>query len=91
MTDFVYHTDGILCDDGTIIAIRYIESMRFDISEDQAIVDKLKGDSFVYVTMVSGKEYTVSLQSLTKDHARIYTLEELRSGLLNSWQKYIKG
>lgn len=56
--DFLYF-DGA----SSAIALKFVESMRYPLCEQDLIVAKLNDDLFIEVGMVSGKEYTISVKT----------------------------
>jgi len=60
----LYGDHSIYTDEGEIIPFKFIESMRFHGTTEDATVDKLKGDVSVSIRTISGKEYTISMIAL---------------------------
>lgn len=91
-SEYIYHHNGIRCDDGTVVALKFIESMKFQTEEADAIVDKLKGDLPLFFRTVSGKEYLVSINQLMSDLGIVnYPKEEVRMAIYTTWSAIIRG
>lgn len=83
----VYPSDVVYTHDGSVIALHYVESMRLTSEEDK-IVDILKGDINLVVSMVSGKEHRISMLKIISEDSR-YTntdCEQLMAAIVDRWK-----
>lgn len=74
--------------DGTIVALRSVESMRFLIDGENATVDKLKDDVTIRIRTVSGMEYDFSAKNCLKQLLRIHRDEnaaDIASAIYKRW------
>lgn len=55
-----YCRDHVLATDGTVILLKFVESMRFNSDPIDQVVDALKGDVTFNIVTISGKEYIIS-------------------------------
>lgn len=91
----VYFNMSIECvvaSDGTIIGIRFIESIKFRKEPDEKIIEILKGDKTAEVTTVSGKMFLISMKYQKVAMANRYSLPdseaEIEQIFFDSWIKY---
>ena len=90
--DAVYHHNGIRCEDGTVVALKFIESMRFQTDIEDAVVDKLKGDLPIFFRTISGKEYIVYVNSIIeREKITNFSKEEVRMSIYKKWSTFLKG
>ena len=89
-SQYIYRFNAVKCDDETVVALKFIESMKHVSSDDQKLLDKLKDDSVLYVTMISGKEYPISMRRLMNHlNVRVFSPDEVRKGIYERWSQII--
>lgn len=85
---------SFLISGNTVIALRHVESIRLPDSEE-TVVDKLKADKSLFITTVSGKEYTISVRDQKEKLGSHYTMEADVDGLINGilvkWELIMRG
>ena len=81
-----YVDDVVHLPTGTIISLAHVESMQAT-SEDDLLIDKLKGDVCIKVTMTSGREHIISTRYITeiKPAFENNKLENIRDEILSRW------
>jgi len=52
----------IVASGNDVIALRHVESFSFGRSDDDALIDKLKGDAVFVIRTVSGLSYSLSVK-----------------------------
>lgn len=57
-----YHLNVVVADDGTVIPLRYIESMNFTRDGEEAVIDKLRDDCAINVVTLSGQKFLISME-----------------------------
>lgn len=62
----VFRPSSIVAEDGTIISLRYVESVSQLSKDEDAVMDKLKDDLTFTVTTVSGYKHTISIKRLVR-------------------------
>jgi hypothetical protein len=62
---FAYRPQVLVTNNGTIVSLRYVESISQVSKEEDAVVDKLKDDLTFSVTTVSGSIHTISIKRLS--------------------------
>ena len=82
----VYNSGTVYLVDGKVIALRFVESMKFPDGGDK-IIDKLKGDRCLEVTMTSGIDYIVSMRAIQKydDRWKDADIDALREAICDRW------
>ena len=87
----VYRLDVVYTETNDIVHLKFIESiaLKTDKAEDEdLVIDRLKGDTFILIRTVSGAEYSVSIErarTLTADET--ITQDELATAIYNKWLK----
>lgn len=71
-----YRPQTLIADDGTIVALRYVESIGQVSKEEDAVVDKLKDDLTFLVTTVSGFNHTISVKRLVNAYNKECTFDD---------------
>ena len=83
----LFTKDFLYLDDQTVIAMQFIESMRFTEGEDLT-ADKLKDDLHLDVVMASSKEYSISVRRQYMNDVRAKpptSIEEMREAIYKKW------
>jgi hypothetical protein len=83
-SEFLSHSNG-----AAVVALKYVESMRYPDGED-ATLDKLKDDLNFEITMISGKEYKISVRD-NFEHLRSEELADAMNSIYNKWRYIISG
>ena len=83
----VYPSDIIFDNDGGLISLHHVESIR-PATEEQRTLDKLKGDATLVLSMVSGKEYSISMLRIKSVDARYANTDcnELMLAIADRWK-----
>jgi DNA-binding transcriptional regulator YhcF (GntR family) len=82
-----YRTGVVYTTTGTVVAMKYIESIGLNADTEEATYNKLRGDSILLIRTTSGAEYVVTAES-TKKHLPDTAGElsnELLQKILNKW------
>jgi len=81
----VFHGHSLVSIKEEIILLKFIESMCF-LQEEDALVDKLKGDISLVVRTISGREHIVSMNTVQKCVGdATFTNKELAYAILEKW------
>ena len=84
-----YRPQSLITDDGTIVSLRYVESISQVSKDEDAVVDKLKDDLTFLITTVSGNKHTISIKRLVKaykkDHHFDNEMHETYLAILDRW------
>ena len=84
-----FRPQSLITDDGTIVSLRYVESISQVSKDEDAVIDKLKDDLTFLVTTVSGNKHTISIQRLVKaykkDHHFDNDMHETYLAILDRW------
>lgn len=83
----VFHGEFLILDDDTVLAIKFIESIKYPDTEAN-VVDVLKNDLHFEVITVSGNRYTVSVNKQNKYGVLINT-SEFRDAIYYRWRHII--
>ena len=59
----IFQKDLLILSDGRVVALRFVESMRFPNDGEDLTIAALKDDLDIELTTISGKEYIVSVRS----------------------------
>lgn len=70
---------------GEKVHLKFVESFREVRSEEDIIIDKLKGDVGVIIRTVSGAEYTLSMNSIKSVVSDKATYNEAFNALAERW------
>jgi len=70
-----YRPSSLISHDGTIVSLRYVESISQVSTEEDAVIDKLKDDLTFTVTTVSGCKHTISIKHLVQTYKRDYSFD----------------
>ena len=90
----LFNKDFLYLDNRAAIALKFVESMRYPSEEEELTIAKLKDDLFLEVTMVSGKEYTISVKSqfYPKDwRIKDEGIDLARSSIFDKWCRILTG
>jgi len=89
-----YQPPFLIVEDGTCIAIKYIESLRYTQDTEDQVIDRLSNDAKFDIRTVSGKEYRISAKLQMDEFGTQYSMttdpEELREEISNKWFYYIR-
>ena len=84
-----FRPQSLITDDGTIVSLRYVESISQVSKDEDAVIDKLKDDLTFLVTTVSGNKHTISIKRLVKaykkDHHFDNDMHETYLAILDRW------
>ena len=84
-----YRPQSLITDDGTIVSLRYVESISQVSKDEDAVIDKLKDDLTFLITTVSGNKHTISIKRLVKaykkDHHFDDEMHETYLAILDRW------
>ena len=84
-----YIHDIVITTLGYYLPLKFIESLKFDLPEDSEIVDKLRGDTTLFIRTTSGYEYEISILQV----AEVFNLDmpnaDIASALLEKWVRAI--
>ena len=84
-----FRSQSLITDDGTIVSLRYVESISQVSKDEDAVIDKLKDDLTFLVTTVSGNKHTISIKRLVKaykkDHHFDNDMHETYLAILDRW------
>ena len=86
-----YHLDTLLVDSRTVLGMKFIESINFPDGVDLT-ADILKDDLHLNVVMISGKEYSISveLQRKALNDGSSWSLDSVRVGIYEKWKSLIR-
>ncbi len=65
-----YRPNALVASDGTIVALKHVESISQCGEDEDAVVDKLKGDLTFVVTTLSGTMHTISVNRLVRAYKK---------------------
>ena len=84
-----FRPNTLVSTNGTIISLRYVESISQISKEEDAVIDKLKDDLTFKITTVSGCEHTISIKRLVKAYKKECTFDtdmhETYLAVLDRW------
>ena len=84
-----FRPQSLITNDGTIVSLRYVESISQVSKDEDAVIDKLKDDLTFLVTTVSGNKHTISIKRLVKaykkDHHFDNDMHETYLAILDRW------
>ena len=88
-----YPLDTIKMTATFVVALKFVESMKYMEDQESEVINALKGDVILNIRTISGAEYSVSMLSLKnllpfKDN--IESLEALRDAVYNRWIHIIR-
>lgn len=63
-----FRPNVLVTTDGTIVSLRYVESINQVSKDEDAVVDKLQDDLTFSITTVSGKTHTISVNRLVQTY-----------------------
>jgi hypothetical protein len=91
----IFHDDFVVLEDNRIVPIKYIESMR-DRTDEDRVMDVLKDEYWIDITMISGKDYAVNLYQQRSAQYYIRTdqrgeLQNIYLSFVNEWRDLIEG
>ena len=94
MSDYIFHPFVLRIGFEEYVAIKHIESIAIiETDSEEDVVDKLKGDCHLYVRMVSGREYRISMmeQYLRFEHKHSLPDDpkELRQIIFEKWYRMV--
>lgn len=87
----VYRPDVVYTETNDIVHLKFIESIALKTDkagDEDLVIDRLKGETFILIKTVSGAEYSVSIEKariLTDDQTS--TQDELATAIYNKWVK----
>ena len=90
-----YTHDTIQVGNGTTVALRFVESIRFDVDTDEnATIDKLKDDMTIHIRTLSGYEYDFSAKQCYgklygSDHGK--PVYDIASAIYQRWIWIMEG
>ena len=70
-----YRSQSLITDDGTIVSLRYVESISQVSKDEDAVIDKLKDDLTFSITTVSGCKHTISIKRLINAYKKECTFD----------------
>ena len=70
-----FRPQSLVSNDGTIISLRYVESISQVSKGEDAVIDKLKDDLTFDITTVSGCKHTISIKRLVKAYSKECTFD----------------
>jgi len=83
-----YNLHVLVSDDGTVIALRYVESIKLDRTSEQAVINVLKEDYSFDIITLSGMKYTISVETQKtafQDLTFYGTHEEIALSIFEKW------
>lgn len=83
-----YNMHVLVSDDGTVIALRHVESIKLDRTNEQAVVNILKEDYSFDIITLSGMKYTISVKTQItafQDQTFYGTHEEIAMSIFEKW------
>lgn len=80
----IFQENFLVLDDNTVLAIKFIESIRYPDMED-ALVDVLKNDLHLEVVTISGNKYTISVEKQNR-FGEFYSSDLLRDEICQKWK-----
>jgi hypothetical protein len=79
----------LVSNDGTIVSLRYVESISQISGNEDAVIDRLKDDLTFNITTVSGFKHTISIKRLVKAYKKECTFDtdmhETYLAVLDRW------
>lgn len=85
-----WRPQSLVTNNGTIVSLRYVESISQISKGEDAVVDKLKDDLTFDITAVSGYIHTISVKRLIAAYSRDYrfdndSMHEIYLCILDRW------
>lgn len=82
-----YHVNVVVADDGTVIPLRYIETMNFVRDDQDIVADKLRDDCAINVVTISGREFLISMKKQMDTFAQVGDCdpEDLMAAIYDKW------
>ena len=89
----IYQKDFLILSDGRVIALRFIESMRFPDDGEDLTVAALKDDLDIVIITISGREYIVSVRLQYPSDWRLKHdgITEARRAIFEKWCHILTG
>lgn len=90
----VYQPVMVVADDGTVISLKYVESMNFIRTDEEQTVDKLRDDCAIDIITISGQRYQISMTMQQDTFGEKYNVptepQELRAAIYERWNGLLK-
>lgn len=91
----VFQPDFVVAEDSTLVALKYISEFSYKPEDDmEHTKDLLAGDPCIFVTVVHGKKYKISMLrqiDIFSGKFKISTdVDELRLSIYEKWLNFIK-
>lgn len=89
----IYQKDFLILSDGRVVALKFVESMRFPNDDEDLTVAVLREDFDVELITVSGREYTISVRSQYPHDRRLKHegIVEARKAIFDKWCYILTG
>lgn len=85
----VFQPSFVIAEDNTVVALRFIESMNLTRTDEEQVVDRLKGDSIIDIRTISGNSYVISSIKQMEIIGKQYKLPsdpgEVRTAIFERW------